>query len=271
MFNHRVRCLHNHIYKINYSQYKTVLGIETSCDDTAAAIVTTDRRILVERKFNQWSEHRRLGRSRKDSSFGGGVWPELAKKLHSENLIHVVGECVGELTHGWSQIDAIALTTRPGLEICLWEGINFTKQLLKKYQVPLLPIHHMEAHALTSRLFDQRLEFPFLSLLISGGHSIIVLVDDYDKFYRLGESLDISPGNYLDKVARELGLFEMIDDQTINSSGGALVERYASRSSGDLNAYKTVIEAVKNYCGNHILILKLIFLYVSEYRKEQRL
>lgn len=179
------------------STIKTVLGIETSCDDTGVAIVNTNREILAERKYNQWIIHKKLGHAKlkgKHTSWPGGVVPDLAKRLHNENLIHAVSDCISKMKNGWSEIDAIALTIKPGLEPCLWEGIKFTKQLLDKYKLPFIPIHHMEAHALTSRLFDKNIKYPFLTLLISGGHCLLALAESYNKFYRLGESLDISPG-----------------------------------------------------------------------------
>jgi N6-L-threonylcarbamoyladenine synthase len=178
----------------NSSKY-TVLGIETSCDDTAVGIVTTDRQILAEIKYNQWSVHRHHGGSKKLNNINhlsGGIVPNIARNLHRQNLITAVGEAIDLVP--WSNIDAIALTTQPGLEVCLWEGINFTKILLQKYKKPLIPIHHMESHALTPRLFDKDLKFPYLTLLISGGHSILALVNDYNKFIRLGDGLDVSPG-----------------------------------------------------------------------------
>lgn len=180
------------------SSIKTVLGIETSCDDTAVGIVNTNRELLAESKYNQWIVHKKQGHAKSkqnsSTSWPGGVIPDLARKLHRENLVHAVSDCVEKLDNGWADIDAIALTTKPGLEPCLWEGIKFTKLLLNKYKIPFIPIHHMEAHALTSRLFDKNVKYPFLTLLISGGHCLIALAESFNTFYRLGESIDISPG-----------------------------------------------------------------------------
>jgi N6-L-threonylcarbamoyladenine synthase len=232
---------------------RVVLGIETSCDDTAVGVVSTDRKILAESKYNQWSMHRKLGHAKKNSQWSGGVWPNLAKRLHSENLIYAVSDCIEQMPNGWSDIDAIAVATRPGLEICLYEGINFAKLLLKKYKLPFIPIHHMEAHALTSRLFDLALKFPFLTLLISGGHSLLVLVEDYDKFSLLGTTLDSSPGSCFDKVARDLGLFEIDsrdEESSENMSGGALVEKYATQIDRiDKEMLNFMTEKAKLYCG----------------------
>ena len=179
---------------------KNVLGIESSCDDTGVAVVSTDRRILSECIYSQWSEHKRLGQpSLKHShltAFGGGVIPHLARQLHYDILPLAVSECIEKATGGdWSRIDALAVTVKPGLEPCLWEGINFAKLLLKRHpRLVFIPVHHMQAHALTCRLFDRHIEFPFLTLLISGGHCLLALVSDFDKFEILGQSVDISPG-----------------------------------------------------------------------------
>lgn len=177
-----------------------MLGIETSCDDTGVAIVTTDRRILSERVFSQWSEHKRRGQPTQKHSqltaFGGGVIPHLARQMHYDALPKAVSECVEEAFSGdWSKIDGLAVTIKPGLEPCLWEGINFGKLILKRRpNLVFIPVHHMQAHALTGRLFDHSIEYPFLTLLISGGHCLLALVRDFDKFEILGQSLDASPG-----------------------------------------------------------------------------
>jgi N6-L-threonylcarbamoyladenine synthase len=130
-----------------------------------------------------------------------------------------------------------------GLEPCLWEGIQFTKLLLHKYKLPFIPIHHMEAHALMPRLFDPAMKFPFLTLLVSGGHCILALVEAENKFWRLGESIDISPGNFIDKVARKLGLFQINDGFT---SGGALLEHFAK--GGDPHRFEFIMKSVQEHC-----------------------
>ena len=175
-----------------------VLGIETSCDDTACAVVDSNSRILAEQKFNQWSIHKRLGGAKVAfNSFAGGIKPELARRLHAQNLIWSVSDCIEQMgDDAWKRIDAIALTVKPGLEPCLWEGVKFTRLLLRKHKLPFIPIHHMEAHALTCRMFDS-VPYPYLTLLISGGHCLLALVKGFDDFSRLGETVDISPGNHV--------------------------------------------------------------------------
>lgn len=178
-------------------RYTTIIGIETSCDDTSVGIVSDNKKIIAESKYNQFLMHKNLGHAKqkgKLTSWPGGVIPNLARRLHQDNLIHAVSDCIEKNGNTWKNIDALALTVKPGLEPCLWEGIKFNILLLKKYKIPFIPIHHMEAHALTSRLFDKEIQFPFITLLISGGHCLIALVEDYNKFYKLGDSIDISPG-----------------------------------------------------------------------------
>ena len=157
-----------------------------------------------------------------------------------------MSECIEQSKGGWKSIDALALTVKPGLEPCLWEGIQFTKLLLNKYGLPFVPIHHMEAHALMPRLFDAEIKFPFLTLLISGGHCIVALVESETKFHRLGQSIDISPGNFIDKISRKLGLFHMREDLT---SGGALMEFYAK--SGDPNSYEYLVRSMQAHCKKY--------------------
>lgn len=191
-------------YSTQPSHPRVVLGIETSCDDTGVALVSTDRRILAERVFSQWSEHKRLGRATQRHSqltaFAGGVVPNLARQLHYDILPRAVSECLEEAfgEADWSRVDALAVTVKPGLEPCLWEGINFSKLLLKKHtHLLFVPVHHMQAHALTCRLVDANIRFPFLTLLISGGHCLLALVRDHQTFEILGQSVDISPGDLI--------------------------------------------------------------------------
>lgn len=229
-----------------YSKYYRVLGIETSCDDTGVAIVDTNRQILAESIRNQWSLHKTAGFApQNDASHSGGIIPNLARSLHYYNLIECTSECIERVDKGWDSIDAIALTVKPGLEPCLWEGLKFTRLLLEKYNKIFIPIHHMEAHALTSRLFDSNLQFPYLTLLISGGNCMYALVKNSQTFIRFGETIDMSPGNALDKLARKLGLFKLID----NSPGGALVEKYAI--DGNSKRFGQIESTIKHYCNTN--------------------
>ena len=231
------------------SNNKNILGIECTCDDTGAAIVSTDRRIIAESKYNQWTFHKSHGSPKKKNeltSFAGGVIPNKARILHRKNLVLAVSDCIEKIDQGWESVDGIALSIKPGLEPCLWEGIDFTKLLLKKYRLPFVGIHHMESHALISRLFDDEIRFPFLTLLISGGHCIIALVKSENEFFRLGESIDTSPGLFIDKIARHLGLFELNENV---SSGGALMEIFSK--TGDPDRFPEITKMMRNYCSKN--------------------
>eukprot|EP00501_MAST-03F_sp_TOSAG23-6_P002660 GSMAST32.ASY1.ANO1.2806.1 assembled CDS len=152
----------------------TVLGIETSCDDTAAAVVTSDGQILAEIVSSQWELNAKYK----------GVHPLFASRAHKENLPRVITELELELnsSRGLSAVDAIAVTTGPGLEMCLDAGnTSFAKDLSNRLQVPIIPINHLEGHILVPRLVNQtfhsnkQIEFPFLVLLASGGHTELLL------------------------------------------------------------------------------------------------
>lgn len=129
----------------------------------------------------------------------GGIIPSVAQQLHRENIQRIVQEALSASKVCPSELSAIATTTKPGLALSLGVGLSFSLQLVRQLKKPFIPIHHMEAHALTIRL-SSKVEFPFLVLLISGGHCLLALVRGVSDFLLLGKSLDIAPGDMLDKV-----------------------------------------------------------------------
>lgn len=184
-----------------------ILGIETSCDETALCLLETrekdggmEYRILANIVNSQIDLHRGYG----------GVFPALAKREHTKNL-PILYKQLPEM-----KIDAIAVTQGPGLEIALWTGIVFAKELGEKLQVPVIPINHMEGHIVSTLLsgsephsdFEKlrHLQFPSLAILISGGHTEIVKVDGIGKYKILGRTLDDAVGEAFDKAARMMGL-----------------------------------------------------------------
>ncbi|XP_013187114.2 tRNA N6-adenosine threonylcarbamoyltransferase, mitochondrial-like [Amyelois transitella] len=173
----------------------SVLGIETSCDDTGCAVVDMTGKILGESLHSQNAVHVRYG----------GVNPLIANELHRRNIEQAVAEALENSNLTVDDIDAIAVTTRPGMLMSLQVGVKYAKYLARKHNKPLIPIHHMEAHALVVRV-SQDVPFPYLSLLISGGHCLLAVVKDVDEFYLLGKSLDNAPGEVLDKGARRMKL-----------------------------------------------------------------
>ncbi|KAL0112052.1 hypothetical protein PUN28_013345 [Cardiocondyla obscurior] len=192
-----------------------VLGIETSCDDTGCGIVDTTGKILGEAINSQQLIHLKHG----------GIIPTIAKDMHRQNITTVCEDALRSAHLRLRDIDAIAATIKPGLPLSLNIGNRFGKYLSRIGNKPYIPIHHMEAHALTVRMVD----FPFLVLLVSGGHSLLAIVENIDKFYLLGTTVDNAPGEVLDKIARRLKLTSI--PEFSHMSGGQAIESAASKAS----------------------------------------
>lgn len=189
-----------------------VLGIESSCDETGVAIVDESGNVLAERLFSQVEIHAEYG----------GVVPELASRDHIRKLTPLIRECLKEASLSLTEIDAIAYTAGPGLVGALFVGASFGQSLAWALGVPTIPIHHMEAHLLVPFLsHTSGLTFPFLCLLVSGGHTMIVQANSLGNYQVLGQSRDDAVGEAFDKVAKQLGL---------GYPGGPLVEKLASTS-----------------------------------------
>ncbi|KAI8639822.1 Gcp-like domain-containing protein [Parasitella parasitica] len=184
-----------------YARPIKVLGIETSCDDTSAAIVTSDRQILADVVRGQQELHEPMG----------GIVPTLASKGHSRNLPGVICETLDSAGLTVEDLDAIAVTRGPGLPPCLPVGLNAAKTLAAVSKKPLIGVHHMEAHALTVRLTTDHFNqlspaFPFMTLLISGGHTLLLTCNNVGNYNELGTTLDNAVGEAIDKTARLLKL-----------------------------------------------------------------
>ncbi|XP_033842830.2 tRNA N6-adenosine threonylcarbamoyltransferase, mitochondrial [Periophthalmus magnuspinnatus] len=200
-----------------------VLGIETSCDDTGAAVMDLNGTVLGESLHSQKEVHLRTG----------GIIPTVAQRLHREHIERVVNEALALGGVSPHQLSAVATTVKPGLALSLGIGLEFSLKFVKLHRKPFIPIHHMEAHALTVRLKEQ-VEFPFLVLLISGGHALVAVARGVDDFLLLGHSLDEAPGDALDKVARRLSLLK--HPLCSSLSGGQAVEVLAQ--TGDPTRFK---------------------------------
>ncbi|MEQ1543230.1 MAG: tRNA (adenosine(37)-N6)-threonylcarbamoyltransferase complex transferase subunit TsaD [Novosphingobium sp.] len=185
-----------------------VLGIESSCDETAAALVTSDRRILAQRIASQDDEHRPYG----------GVVPEIAARAHSERLTPLIAATLADAGLGLDAVDAIAATAGPGLIGGVMVGLVTAKALALAAHKPLIAINHLEGHALSPRLADPELQFPYLLLLVSGGHCQILMVEGVGRYRRLATTIDDALGEAFDKTAKILGL---------GYPGGPAVERLA--------------------------------------------
>lgn len=160
----------------------------------------------------------------------GGINPPIAQEFHRQNIESVVADCLSRAKMTVNDVDAIAVASRPGLLMSLVVGLRYAKHLARKYSKPLIPIHHMEAHALMARLEHRsELNFPFLCLLASGGHCLLAMVKSVNDFSLLGEALDGSPGECFDKAARAIGLMNL--PEYSESSGGRAIELEAYKAT----------------------------------------
>ncbi|MGR3466374.1 MAG: tRNA (adenosine(37)-N6)-threonylcarbamoyltransferase complex transferase subunit TsaD [Shimia sp.] len=192
-----------------------ILGIESSCDDTAAAVVNVPaRRILSNRVHTQDDAH---------AAFGGVV-PEIAARAHAEKLDTIVTAALAEAGVGFPDLAAVAVTAGPGLIGGVLSGVMCAKGIAAGTGLPLIGVNHLAGHALTPVLTDG-LSFPYLMLLVSGGHCQFLIVHAHDRFTRLGGTIDDAPGEAFDKVARLLGLPQ---------PGGPSVERCAQAGTASI-------------------------------------
>ncbi|MEX2298802.1 MAG: tRNA (adenosine(37)-N6)-threonylcarbamoyltransferase complex transferase subunit TsaD [Dongiaceae bacterium] len=188
-----------------------VLGIETSCDETAAAIVRDDRTILADLVLSQLADHRPYG----------GVVPEIAARSHLEHLDGLIDAAMRKAGVSYDALDGIAATGGPGLIGGVIVGVTMAKAIAAAAGKPFLAINHLEGHALSARLSDA-IEFPYLLLLVSGGHCQFLMVEDVGRYKRLGTTLDDAAGEAFDKAAKLLGL---------GYPGGPAIERAAARAT----------------------------------------
>ncbi len=194
-----------------------VLGIETSCDETAAAVVRDGREILSSVVASQVDLHARFG----------GVVPEIACRAHLEAIYPTIGEALARAGIALRDIDAIGVTTRPGLIGALLVGVSAAKALSFALDRPVVGVHHIEAHMIANRLGSPDLEPPYLSLVVSGGHTQLFRFEGAGRYELLGETLDDAAGEAFDKVAALLGL---------SYPGGPAIERAAR--AGDPKAIR---------------------------------
>jgi N6-L-threonylcarbamoyladenine synthase len=193
-----------------------VLGIETSCDETAAAIVTERREILANIVLSQTEEHRAYG----------GVVPEIAARAHAHHLDDIIRKALAEAQCSLRDMDAIAVTGGPGLIGGVIVGVMAAKAIAAVTQNPFIAVNHLEGHALTTRLTDD-VAFPYLLLLVSGGHCQLLAVEGVGKYRKLGGTLDDALGEAFDKTAKMMGL---------GYPGGPAIEMLAKQ--GNANRYR---------------------------------
>ena len=175
---------------------KIHLAIESSCDETAAAVVEDGRKVISSVVASQVEEHKLYG----------GVVPEIASRRHAEAIVPVVKNSLEQAELTLKEIDAIAVTYAPGLIGALLVGVNFAKGLSLSTGLPLVPTHHLRSHIASNYISNPDLKPPFLCLVVSGGHSHIVMVEDYTKMRIIGKTRDDAAGEAFDKAARTMGM-----------------------------------------------------------------
>ena len=194
----------------------TFLGIETSCDETAAAIVKNNRdgtgEILSNIVSSQVEEHKEFG----------GIVPELAARAHVEKIEFIVQKAIEESNLDLENLDGIAATAGPGLIVCLTVGLNTGKAIAGSLKKPFIAVNHLEGHALSPKI-NNKIEFPYLLLLISGGHTQFLEVNGVNNYKRLGTTIDDALGEAFDKTAKLLG---------IEFPGGPKIEEWAKKGDG---------------------------------------
>jgi N6-L-threonylcarbamoyladenine synthase len=188
-----------------------ILGIETSCDETAAAVVTDDKKILSNVILSQLAEHKRYG----------GVVPEIAARAHVDYIEKIIEQAMREAELEFYELDGVAVTSGPGLIGGVIVGVMAAKAIAAVTNKPLIAVNHLEGHALTARLTSD-VSFPYLLMLVSGGHSQILAVEGIGKYKRLGTTIDDAVGEAFDKVAKMTGL---------GYPGGPQVEQYALKGN----------------------------------------
>jgi N6-L-threonylcarbamoyladenine synthase len=208
----------------------TFLGIETSCDETAAAVIRENDKgtadILSNIVSSQIKEHKKFG----------GVVPELAARAHLENIEYIIDTALKQSKTSFDEIHGVAATAGPGLIVCLTVGLNIGKSIASFSNKPFIGVNHLEGHALSPGL-EKKIKFPYLLLLISGGHTQFLIVKDVNEYEQLGTTIDDALGEAFDKTAKMLDL---------GYPGGPSVEKFAKL--GDKNYFK-LPEPIINKAG----------------------
>ena len=203
----------------------TILGIESSCDETAASIIQEKNgkiRILSNIVSSQFDIHKEFG----------GVVPELAARAHVEKIDLITEKAISQSKICLDEIDAVAATAGPGLIVCLTVGLNFGKTIAASLDKPFVAVNHLEGHALSPKL-NTNLDFPYLLLLISGGHSQYLSVKDLGNYKRLGTTIDDALGEAFDKTAKIIG---------IEFPGGPKIEEFAKKGDKDILRIRSEIK-----------------------------
>jgi N6-L-threonylcarbamoyladenine synthase len=218
-----------------------ILGIETSCDETAAAVVEDGVRILSNQIASQVEIHARYG----------GVVPEVASRQHILAIIPIVEQAMAEAKATWSDIDGIAATIGPGLAGSLLVGVNVAKAIALAHGLPVTGVNHLEGHIYANWLADHSIDFPLICLIVSGGHSDLVLMKGHGDYVLLGRTRDDASGEAFDKAARILGL---------GYPGGPAIERAAREGTASIQLPRAWLKGTNDFSfsGIKTALLRLV-------------
>ena len=207
-----------------------ILGIETSCDETAAAVVEDGMRILSNQVSSQVEIHARYG----------GIVPEVASRQHILSIIPVIEQAMTEAETGWSDIDGIAVTAGPGLAGSLLIGVNTAKAISMSKNIPLTGVNHLEGHIYANWISQNNItpEFPLLALIVSGGHSDLVLMKDHGNYELIGRTRDDAAGEAFDKAARILNL---------GYPGGPAIQKAAEAGTPSIDLPRSWIKGTSDF------------------------
>ena len=225
-----------------------ILAVETSCDETAAAVVKNGRDVLSNIISSQIALH----------TVYGGVVPEIASRKHIEKINQVIGEALKEAGMVLKEMDAIAVTYGPGLVGALLVGVSTAKAISFASGIPLIGVHHIEGHINANYIENKELEPPFICLVVSGGHSHLVVVKDYGEYEILGRTRDDAAGEAFDKVARAIGL---------GYPGGPKIDKVSKEGNADAISFPRakVVDAVYDFSFSGLKSAVLNYLNSKEF------
>src|SRR5690625_1703628 len=226
-----------------------ILGIETSCDETAVAIVKNGTDILSNVVSSQIESHKRFG----------GVVPEIASRHHVEQITVVLEEAFRQAQVTWNKIDAIAVTEGPGLVGALLVGVNTAKALAFAKNKPLVGVHHIAGHIYANR-FEAEFKFPLLSLIVSGGHTELIYMEEHGKYEVIGSTLDDAAGEAFDKVARMLDL---------PYPGGPEIDRLAKKGKETIDFPRAWLEDTYNFSFSGLKSAVINYIHNAKQRNER--
>jgi N6-L-threonylcarbamoyladenine synthase len=225
-----------------------ILAFETSCDDTSVAVVTSDCEVLSN-----------IISSQPNHAEFGGVYPELASRLHLKNINYCLKMALEKANVSLNEINAITVTVNPGLIGSLIVGTSFAKSLAWSLDIPLIPVNHLFAHVLSNKIQNRALEPPFMALIVSGGHTELVMFNNYKDFYIIGQTLDDAAGEAFDKIAKILGL---------GFPGGPIIDNLAKTGNSSFYKFPRALNSKNNLNFSFSGLKTAVNLWINKQEKD---